>query len=229
MPSDLRDDPEQGVDASDDQVATTNGRVPAARRKRSKSATGQNWSRLVHVYTSMVCFLVVLFFSVTGLTLNHPTWTLFGGPSEATESGTFPADWKSADGQVDWLVVDEYLRSQYDLRGSVTDHQATGSSGSISYRGPGFGADSFFDTDAGTYDITITHQGSLGFLNDLHKGRDTRRSWAWLIDASAIFLIVISLSGLILQLFLKRRRRAAVIGAAIGGVILIAFMVLAAR
>ncbi len=33
------------------------------------------WARLIHVYTSMIALLVVLFFAVTGLTLNHPEWT----------------------------------------------------------------------------------------------------------------------------------------------------------
>ena len=31
-------------------------------------------SRWLHIYLSMVSFAIVLFFSVTGLTLNHPSW-----------------------------------------------------------------------------------------------------------------------------------------------------------
>ncbi|RZL28742.1 MAG: peptidase, partial [Pedobacter sp.] len=37
-------------------------------------------SRWLHIYLSMVSFAIVLFFSVTGLTLNHPTW--FGGDKQ---------------------------------------------------------------------------------------------------------------------------------------------------
>ncbi len=63
-------------------------------------------------------------------------------------------------------------------------------------------------------------QGILGVMNDLHKGRDTKSSWNWLIDVSAIVLIFISLSGLVLQLVLRRRRRSTVIAAIVGAVIL---------
>ena len=32
------------------------------------------WSRWLHIYTSMFGLAAILFFSVTGLTLNHPDW-----------------------------------------------------------------------------------------------------------------------------------------------------------
>ena len=32
------------------------------------------WSRWLHIYLSMFSFIIVLFFSVTGLTLNHVDW-----------------------------------------------------------------------------------------------------------------------------------------------------------
>lgn len=175
---------------------------------------------MLHVYTSMVCFVVVLFFSITGLTLNHPTWTL-GDGFEHEASGQLPSDWKSADGEIDWLVVAEHLRSTHDLRGEVSEYDATETDGSMTFKGPGFGADAFIDVETGSYDITIAGQGAVGVLNDLHKGRDSRSSWRWLIDASAILLILISFSGLVLQLFLRRRRRSA-LWSVVGGLVLVA-------
>jgi hypothetical protein len=38
-------------------------------RKHSAS-----WSRWIHVYLSMISFISLLFFAVTGLTLNHTEW-----------------------------------------------------------------------------------------------------------------------------------------------------------
>ena len=32
------------------------------------------WSRWLHIYLSLISFGAILFFSVTGLTLNHPDW-----------------------------------------------------------------------------------------------------------------------------------------------------------
>ena len=44
--------------------------------RRRKQATSR-WVRWIHVYTSMISLLIVLFFGLTGITLNHPKW-IFG-------------------------------------------------------------------------------------------------------------------------------------------------------
>jgi uncharacterized protein len=210
------------------EAPNANGAGTPARRKRSLKSSGLRWTRLVHVYTSMICLLIVLFFSVTGLTLNHPSWTLGTSTTTQTATGTFP-DTVTLTPEVDWLGVAEFLRAEYDLRGSVAEHDATATDGSISFKGPGFGADTFFDVETRSYDVTIDSQGPVGFLNDLHKGRDTTSSFNWLIDGSAILLILISATGLGLQLFLKARRRAALVTAIVGAVIFIGFVLLALR
>ncbi|MFK8024749.1 MAG: PepSY-associated TM helix domain-containing protein, partial [Ilumatobacter sp.] len=56
-------------------------------------------------------------------------------------------------------------------------------------------------------------------LSDFHTGTDTGGAWSWAIDASAIFLIVVSLSGLVLQFFLRKRRRSAYVSVGVGGAI----------
>ena len=62
------------------------------------------------------------------------------------------------------------------------------------------------DRKPGRYDLTETHHGFVAVINDLHKGRDTGKAWSALINASAIAPAVISLTGLVLLLYLKRRR-----------------------
>jgi hypothetical protein len=58
--------------------------------------------------------------------------------------------------------------------------------------------------------------GLMAVMNDFHKGRDTGKAWAWVIDVSAVFLILVSLSGLILLFFIKKRRFAGLIAGAVG-------------
>lgn len=202
------------------EVATS---AAAARRKRSRSAAWQKWSRLIHAYTSMIALLLVLFFGITGITLNHPEWTFGDAPTTTTKTGTMTFE-VAPDGNVDYLRVSEFLRDRYAISADVSDYQTTGNQGSISYRAPGYAADASFDTSTGAYRVTIEQQGFVGVMNDLHKGRDATSSWKWAIDVSAAILVVIALSGLLLQLFLKRRRRSALIVAAVGTVLAIVLM-----
>ncbi len=214
-------------DESLDDEAPVPARGRSSRTPRSARAKGQNWSRLIHVYLSMVCFMVVLFFSVTGLTLNHPTWS-FGGDSEITVEGTMPTDWQGG-ATVDRLATAEFLRAEHNLRGSVSEFDSTEADTSLTFKGPGYSADAFIDNETGAYDVLIVSAGPLGVANDLHKGRDSASSWRWLVDASAILLILISFSGLILQLYLRRRRRSALWSVAGGTVLLALFTLLALR
>jgi uncharacterized protein len=203
----------------------------AARRstgKRSTPAAWQKWSRLLHVYSSMLCFLVVLFFSVTGITLNHPTWSFGNKPTRSTVSGTLPTGSYTA-GKIDWLAVAEFLRAEHSLKGSVSDKRDDAAGGNITFKGPGYLADASFASLDGSYELAVEQQGFVGVFNDLHKGRDSRSSWKWLIDLSGGLLVFISLSGLLLQLFLKKRRRSAVITAASGSVVLAVLTWLALR
>ena len=53
-------------------------------------------------------------------------------------------------------------------------------------------------------------------MNDLHKGRDSGSAWSKVIDASAILMTIVALSGIILVCFIKRRRLSGLIIAVIG-------------
>ena len=55
-------------------------------------------------------------------------------------------------------------------------------------------------------------------MNDLHKGRDSGRVWLWIIDLSAVLMTLVSLSGMVLIWFVKRRRFSGLILAGVGAV-----------
>jgi len=184
-----------------------------------------SWSRWIHIYLSMFSFIVVLFFSVTGLTLNHLEW--FPEKEVITElKGNIASNWVniSDTSKIDKLKIVEFLREKNKVKGLVNDFRIDDSEISISFQGPGYAADAYIDRLTGKYELTTNEMGAIAFLNDLHKGRDTTQSWKWVIDLSAIFLIVISLSGLILLLFLKKKRLMGLILLLIGGIILYFFI-----
>ena len=92
--------------------------------------------RWLHVYLSLFSLVVVLFFSVTGITLNHPEWTFGQKETKQDLRGTLPPGWQTSKG-TDWLRVADYLREKQGVRGRVTDRRDEGGDGSISFRAPG--------------------------------------------------------------------------------------------
>ena len=178
-------------------------------------------SRWLHIYLSMVSFAIVLFFSVTGLTLNHPTW--FGGDKQVIikNKGNLKAAWVN---QVDTnkiakLEIVEFFRKTYLIKGAVSEFRIDDSEVNVVFKGPAYSCDAFINRENGSYDISEIKMGIVAVMNDLHKGRDSGPGWAWIIDISAIFLILVSLSGLILLCFIKKRRVAGFITGAIGLII----------
>lgn len=199
-----------------------------ARRKSKLPPRLHLWLRWLHLYTSMICLMVVLFFSVTGITLNHPEWTF--GPLETKSkfNGELRADSIAGD-KVDWLKVVEQLRAEHPVHGVAGDMRIDGDEGSLTIKAPGNVADCFFSLETRKYELTINTQGVLGVLNDLHRGRDSGRPWSWLIDLSGVLLVFISATGLAALLYLKKSRIAGLLLALAGIVVVVAMGYLAAK
>ncbi|WP_083847203.1 PepSY-associated TM helix domain-containing protein [uncultured Deinococcus sp.] len=199
---------------------------PAGRR-RSAKAQWNVWLRWVHTYTSMISLLIVLFFSVSGITLNHPEWTLGIQEVKRTVSGTLSPGWTDQ-GKVNWLAVAEQLRADQGLKGRAGNTTVNGGEADISFLAPGYSADAFIDVKTGKYTVNVLEQGSLAVFNDLHRGRDAGTGWRWAIDLSGLALTLISLTGIGILLFLKKTRRPALTVMGIGLVLTVALAVHAA-
>jgi hypothetical protein len=184
------------------------------RRLHKRTAIVTRW---LHVYLSMVSFAIVLFFAATGLTLNHPDW--FSEHEKVTRyEGTMPVELLGkADGtEPDKLRIVERLRTAHGIHGAVKDVQTDDSQVTVSFEGPGYTADGFVDRSSGHYQLVETRSGFIAVMNDLHKGTSTGKVWPRVIDAAAILLILISLSGLVLIWFVYKRRTSGLVLAAIG-------------
>jgi hypothetical protein len=174
----------------------------------------------LHIYLSMLGLAAILFFSVTGLTLNHPDWfSLGGGETTTQDEGEMDAAWLRAGG-LDKLAVVEFLRSKHGVRGAVADFREDDPECSVTFRGPGYSADAFIDRATGHYTLSQSAHGLVAIINDLHKGRDTGRGWSIVIDVSAIVMTIVSLTGLGLLFFLRLRRRPG-LAVALAGTILV--------
>lgn len=178
-------------------------------------------SRWLHIYLSMVSFAIVLFFSVTGLTLNHPSW--LGGDKQINlkNKGQLNVKWVNNPdtNKIAKLEIVEFLRKTHQVKGAVSEFRVDESEITVSLKGPAYSCDAFIDRESGSYEVSEIKMGVVAVMNDLHKGRDSGSGWSWIIDISAVFLILVSLSGLILLCFIKKKRLAGFITAIIGMVI----------
>ena len=161
--------------------------------------------RWLHIYLSMAGFALLLFFSVTGIALNHTEW-FDDMQTTVNLKGSLDTMWLR--GNIDKLAIAESLRKTHEVRGTVSSFEADDEQVTVSFTGPGYAADAFIDRADGRYELTETRTGIWGVMNDLHKGRDTGDAWRWLIDASAVLMILISLTGMFMLFYLKRKRLA---------------------
>jgi hypothetical protein len=175
------------------------------------------WSRWLHIYLSMTSFGILLFFAVTGLTLNHQDW--FAKQQRTTTyKGTLDRAWlrPPAGKEVDKLDIVERLRSAHGIKAALADFRIDDAQLSLNFKGPGYAADASVDRDNATYEVTETRMGWAAIINDLHKGRDSGHVWSMLIDASAVLMTLVSVSGLALIFFLAKRRASGLIALGIG-------------
>ena len=211
-------------DSAESSLISGNVSSPRIRHPRRR-----HWGRLyatfrwLHVYISMASFLAILFFAITGITLNHPTWTL--GTTETVQdfTGTFPEGWRNGQ-EVDWLLVTEFLRAEHGVGGMLRDYQLNEFEGLMSFRAPGYFVDVFIDPSTGGYAMSVVQMGAVGILNELHRGIDGDTAWRWLIDVAGVFLALLALTGIGLLLFLKKFRSPGLIVMA-GGTALVFILV----
>ncbi|QDV23723.1 PepSY-associated TM helix domain-containing protein [Aureliella helgolandensis] len=199
----------------------TNGsRKPPHKRKRGWYAQSAVAFRWLHIYLSMLSFAALMFFAFTGLTLNHPTW--FGAGEQTTRDATGELPLNLLNPTVDKLEIAEQLRSQHQLRGRVAEFEVDAYECMLVFKGPGYAADAFVTRESGQYTLSVTSTGMMAIMNDLHKGRDSGVAWSIVIDVSAIFMILVSLSGFGLLFFIKKRRAMGFLVAFLGTILLIA-------
>jgi hypothetical protein len=203
-PGDLGEDL-SGASASARQTASL------GRRLNLRFAAVMRWT---HIYLSMFSMAALLFFSLTGLTLNHPTW-FFGETERSRQAqGQVDAGWLGSD--VAKLEVVEHLRKTHGVRGALVEFRTDERECMVTFKGPGYAADAFIDRASGRYDLTESSHGFVAIINDLHKGRDSGKAWSVLIDVSAVLMTFVSLTGLALLFYIKRRRISGLATALVG-------------
>lgn len=224
-------------------ISEVSRETPLVMHRPKRRASFHGIVRWLHLYVSMIGFLAMLFFAITGITLNHPTW--FGESTRTTtHSGTLEQAWvgapkaavvetsdaaasdaspdNSLEATIDKLAIVEHLRATHGLRGMVKEFLVDDEECSIAMNGPGYSADTIVSRGDGSYEVTVVEHGTIAVWNDLHKGRDTGMAWSWAIDLSALVMSISCITGLVMLMFMKRKRVSGTLWTAIGATIFIA-------
>ena len=177
------------------------------------------YSRWLHLYVSMASFVIVFFFAVTGITLNHAE--RFSGAEHLTQkTGSVNPAWtKTGSAEVAKSEIVALLEQTEHLSGALGDFRVDDAQVAVAFKGPGYAADIVIDRNTGKYDLTESRLGFVAIVNDLHKGRDTGAIWRWAIDASAILLTLVSLTGLTLIYFIHKHRTSGLVLLGMGALI----------
>ena len=163
-------------------------------------------ARYVHGWLSAFAFITLLFFSITGLLLNHPEW-FEPAKTEETTKLIFPESIlksiKQQENPSDTIL--SYVRKQQNLVGRYQSSEVMDNEVMIRLESPAGATDIFVMADTGETEITQKPASTVSMLNDLHRGKNSGLGWSWLIDISAIIYIMLSLAGYILFLSIKTR------------------------
>lgn len=168
--------------------------------------------RTIHIYTSMLMLLIMLFFTLTGITLNHRDWFSSVEPAQQSEL-TLPEKFQ------DISVWEHEALAQGDKlrRWLQTEHSVNGNQVGyewepeellmvIDVKEPGGYSIAEVDLESGLILLERQSYGAIATLNDLHMGRYSGELWRWFIDLSALMMLLFTLTGMWLVIPQKKRR-----------------------
>src|ERR1700676_547786 len=147
----------------------------------------KSWTRTIHIYISMLGLLAVIFFSVTGIMLNHEEWFGFATPRIVKKEGSI---FEAMDKEPDKLAIVEKLRKDYGASGAMDSFEVDDDRLTISFKSPGRHTDVTIQRADGHAEVSLESYGFSGRFVDLHRGTDAGPGWRLIIDATAVLLLV---------------------------------------
>ena len=175
------------------------------------------WARTLHIYVSLLGFLMFLFFAVTGIALNHDSFG-FDKVQSTTAQVKLPLAVVQKGDQ--GAIVDS-LRAAANLRMPVSQFSAQGGEIDLAFAGPGKRVQAVIHAADGSTEVTYESRGLAGLLADLHKGAESGPMWRAVLDVISVMLGFSSLTGIIMLLALPKRQRMGLLAATAGTVLIV--------
>lgn len=163
----------------------------------------KSWTRSLHIYISMLGLLAVIFFSVTGIMLNHEEWFGFAAPRIVNKEGTVPG---AMTREPDKLAIVETLRKDFAATGALDSFEIEEDRLTVIFKSPGRRTQATLQRTDGHTEVVLETHGFSGRIAELHRGTDAGIGWRWVIDGTAVVLLLTSLTGLMLWCLVPKWR-----------------------
>lgn len=193
-------------------TAQTTTSVRAGNRGFDKGAFYRT-SRMLHAYISAFAFLALMFFSVTGILLNHPTWLQGEARAEQSVTAQIPAADIAAALKADdppSALADTVTR-RVKLRGAYKSGELLDGEAMLRLEGATGTTDIILNLHTGLAEATIQPATATSIVNDLHKGTNAGAAWRLLIDVTAVLVLALSLIGYVLFFSLRFRLKTSLV------------------
>jgi hypothetical protein len=188
----------------------------AARGKTKGSLKGEVYrqARLWHGWLSALAFLALIFFSATGLLLNHPEWLKTETQAKPSEVKlTLSADElaKARAAADPGPAIAQAVGRETKLLGAYQSGEVIDGEAQLRTEGVNGASDILVDMQTGKAEVSTERARLVTTLNDLHRGKNAGAAWKLIIDASAIVVLALSLIGYVLFFSLRFRLRTGLI------------------
>jgi hypothetical protein len=182
--------------------------------------------RMLHAYLSAFAFLALMFFSVTGLLLDHPDWLAGRGQERESKLVVPTATLAQAHAQHDPnAALAAYVAGKVPLVGAYRSAEVDDGQANLRFEGVKGSSTVVVDLQSGQADVTVEHATALTVIGDLHRGKNASIAWRAVIDITAVLVCVMSLIGYVLFFSLRFRLRTSLILTAASLAVLVAVFV----
>lgn len=185
----------------------------AVTKRRISKQDFYRYCRLVHGWLSAFAFLILCFFSITGILLNHPEWAGESVPKPIEEKFRLEEDelQRLYDAKEPELLLPEMAEKRVALKGEFTGGNQVRNDLFVRMQGVRGLTDIRASLTTGDVTVIVEPAPTLSVVNELHRGERAGATWRWFIDAVAVLLVVLSIIGYLIFLSLRFRLRTALL------------------
>ena len=187
--------------------------------------------RMLHAYASAFAFLSLMFFSVTGVMLNHPGWfeALILRETSTTVQLT-PAQIAAARAAPDpSRALVAVISKTLELPGTLSSGDVMDDRALVRLDGPKGSTDLNINLATGVARVRIERPDLMLIIQDLHRGKNSGAAWRWVIDLTAYLVVALSVIGFVLLFTLRFRLRTSLVLAGLSLVAMVAVVALLIR